>query len=119
MALFMENRPEFVICWLGMTKAGIEVALINTSIKQKGLVHCVKISDCKMMLFGTELQASLNEVKEELESSGIMPYSEGNDPIDFAQSANDELKTVIRSLCSHELRYYLLFSNQYPKFQVS
>src|SRR3989442_2593159 len=30
-ALFMDSRPEFVGCWLGLAKAGIIAALINTN----------------------------------------------------------------------------------------
>jgi len=58
----MENRPEFVISWLGMTKIGVKVAMINTSIKEKGLVHCIKISGCKMVLFGAELAEAIEHV---------------------------------------------------------
>src|SRR5436190_802589 len=65
-ALFMENRPEFVISWLGMTKIGVKVAMINTSIKEKGLVHCIKISGCKMLLFGAELGDIVKDVHETL-----------------------------------------------------
>lgn len=31
-ALFMENRPEFIGTWLGATKAGIRIAMINTYV---------------------------------------------------------------------------------------
>jgi acyl-CoA synthetase (AMP-forming)/AMP-acid ligase II len=65
-ALFMENRPEFVASWLGMTKIGVKVAMINTSIKQKGLVHCVKISKCKVVLFGSELVQPIEEIRQTL-----------------------------------------------------
>jgi len=58
-ALFMENRPEFIITWLGFAKIGVQVAMINTSIRKRGLLHCVKISKCKMLFFGVELSESV------------------------------------------------------------
>ena len=36
-ALFMENRPEYVGIWLGCTKVGILPALINSNLQVKKL----------------------------------------------------------------------------------
>ena len=54
-ALFMENRPEFVAAWLGMSKAGVVPALVNSSLRQDSLVHSVTVVDCKAVVFGYEL----------------------------------------------------------------
>jgi long-subunit acyl-CoA synthetase (AMP-forming) len=40
-ALFMENRPEFMITLIGLAKVGIVVAMINTANKQKPLIHSI------------------------------------------------------------------------------
>jgi len=32
-ALFMENRPEYVVWWMGFTKIGVRIALINTNLR--------------------------------------------------------------------------------------
>jgi len=89
-ALLMENRPEFVISWLGITKIGVKVALINTSIKQQSLLHCVKISECKMLLFGSELADSVRDIKDEIENLGIFLCSEGQ-RLDFALDSTEEI----------------------------
>jgi len=65
-ALFMENRPEFVVAWLGVTKIGAKCAMINTSIVQKGLAHCINISGAKALIFGLELESALAEITGEL-----------------------------------------------------
>ena len=39
-ALFMENRAEFVISLLALTKIGAPAALINNSLSGEALVHC-------------------------------------------------------------------------------
>ena len=41
-ALYMENRPEFICWWLAISRLGAKVALLNHSVKSKGLVHCIK-----------------------------------------------------------------------------
>jgi fatty-acyl-CoA synthase len=90
-ALLMENRPEFVIAWLGMTKIGVRVALINTAIKNAGLLHCVKISECKMLFFGTELAESVQAIEGELGAAGIQLYSAGPELTHFCTNAEGEL----------------------------
>ena len=32
-ALLMENRSEFIIWWLGLTKIGVKIAFINTNLR--------------------------------------------------------------------------------------
>lgn len=54
-ALFMENRSQYVGIWLGMAKIGVEAALINFNLRLEALVHCVTISNAKAVVFGSEL----------------------------------------------------------------
>lgn len=54
-ALFMENRSQYVGLWLGMAKIGVEAALINFNLRLEALVHCVTISNSKAVIFGSEL----------------------------------------------------------------
>ena len=53
-ALFYENRPEFVCYWLGMAKIGVCAALINFSLKKDSLAHCIKISEAKGVIYGQD-----------------------------------------------------------------
>ncbi len=53
-ALFMENRPEYVAIWYGMAKIGVVTGLINTNLTDKGLAHCVNIADAKLVITGAE-----------------------------------------------------------------
>ena len=43
-ALFMENRPDFLCSWLGLFKAGLCVALINTNQRGQPLAHSIEIA---------------------------------------------------------------------------
>jgi fatty-acyl-CoA synthase len=39
--LMMPNQPEYLAIWLGLTRVGIVVALINTQLRGPALAHCV------------------------------------------------------------------------------
>lgn len=57
-ALFMDNRPEYVAIWLGLAKAGIVAALVNTNQRQSTLIHSLSVVNCKALIFGSELMKS-------------------------------------------------------------
>jgi fatty-acyl-CoA synthase len=41
-ALLMDNAPEYVAIWLGLTRVGCRVALINTQLRAEGLAHSLE-----------------------------------------------------------------------------
>jgi fatty-acyl-CoA synthase len=41
--LVMPNRPEYLAIWLGITKVGAVVSLINTNLRDSALAHCLDI----------------------------------------------------------------------------
>lgn len=53
-ALLLDNRPEYVAIWLGLAKAGLVTALINHNLRDKPLLHCIQIADCKAVVFGAD-----------------------------------------------------------------
>ena len=53
-ALFMENRPEYVGLWLGCSKIGLVPALINSNLAGQSLLHSVNAANAKAMIFGGE-----------------------------------------------------------------
>lgn len=67
-ALFMENRPEFVASWLGISKLGIVIPLVNTNQRQKSLIHSITIVNCKAIVFSESLKEAVEEVFSELPS---------------------------------------------------
>lgn len=65
-ALFMESRPEFIAIWLGLAKAGIVAALINTNQRMNTLIHSVTVVNCRALIFGNELSEHVDDVYEQL-----------------------------------------------------
>ena len=53
-ALFMENRPEYVGLWLGCAKIGLVPALINSNLAGQGLLHSVSAASARALIFGSE-----------------------------------------------------------------
>jgi Acyl-CoA synthetases (AMP-forming)/AMP-acid ligases II len=54
-ALMLENRPEFVCLWLGLSKLGVITALINHNLRQNSLLHCINIAGVSAFIYGAEL----------------------------------------------------------------
>jgi fatty-acyl-CoA synthase len=53
--LLMPNRPEYMAIWLGVTRAGGAVALVNTNLVGPSLAHCIDIVDPKHIIVAAEL----------------------------------------------------------------
>ncbi|MEM7766011.1 MAG: long-chain-acyl-CoA synthetase [Pseudomonadota bacterium] len=58
-ALYMENRPEYVAIWFGLSKVGVVTALINHNLTDESLAHCVNIADAKAVICGEEQDEGL------------------------------------------------------------
>jgi fatty-acyl-CoA synthase len=54
-ALFMENRPDYIAFWAGMAKIAVKTALINYNLTGAGLSHCVKVAACRAIVMNEEL----------------------------------------------------------------
>ena len=53
--LFMPNRPDYVAAWLGITKVGGVVALINTKLIGPSLSHCINVAAADHVILAAEL----------------------------------------------------------------
>jgi fatty-acyl-CoA synthase len=53
--LMMPNRPEYLAIWLGVTRVGGIVALINTSLAGAALAHCINIVNPRHIIAAAEL----------------------------------------------------------------
>ena len=54
-ALLMENRPEFLMAWIGIAQVGGTSALINTNLTGNPLNHSLRISGASKLILGKEL----------------------------------------------------------------
>ena len=65
-SLFMQNRIEFVVQVLAISKLGVIASLINTNLTRQQLVHSITLTESKKCIFGEELAEPLNEIREQL-----------------------------------------------------
>jgi fatty-acyl-CoA synthase len=89
-ALFMENRPEFLVCWLGLAKAGACTALINTNLTGVPLVHALTVSGANRLILGGELSAAWEGVRAELREKFAV-FASGS-PVAGATNLDAELR---------------------------
>ena len=54
-ALMMHNRPEYLAMWMGITRVGGVVALVNTNLRGQGLAHSLGIVGARQLIVGGDL----------------------------------------------------------------
>ena len=52
----MRNCPDFLAIWLGFTRVGVRVALLNTHLRDRSLAHCI---DCRRAAPARSLDSEL------------------------------------------------------------
>ncbi len=57
-SILMENRPEFIMAWLGLLKGGMVAALINTHLTGQPLAHSIGLAGAKHLILGSDLADS-------------------------------------------------------------
>jgi len=62
-AIFVQNRLEYVALWYGFTKIGTIPALINYQLAGPALAHCVNISDARHLILDSQLAESWESAK--------------------------------------------------------
>lgn len=79
-ALVMENCPEYVLLWLGLSKIGVVSALINSNLKSLPLAHSMKIVNAKAVIFtpvlANNIVVSTKEICEQVGSPSYYCFGE-------------------------------------------
>jgi len=65
-ALLMPNRPEYLAIWLGVTRVGGIVALINTDLSGEALAHCINAASPAHLIVDAELLGQVDGVRDDL-----------------------------------------------------
>ena len=74
LALFMENRLEYVGLWLGCTKIGVVPALINFNLRGKSLMHSIAAVSASAVIFGSELASGERRFGSQSAVLVILPF---------------------------------------------
>src|SRR3984885_1031248 len=66
--LLMPNRPDYLAIWLGLSRIGAVVALINTNLTGAALAHCITVAGSRHIIVDARLDIAL----EGLETSAVV-----------------------------------------------
>lgn len=100
-ALFMESKPEFIGIWLGLAKAGLVTALINTNQRKESLIHSILSVSSKALIYGPELEDAVLEAYPSLREKRDLKY------FCFPKSQKiglpvDDLEPLIEKSCTED-----------------
>ncbi|OQR66489.1 long-chain fatty acid transport protein 4-like [Tropilaelaps mercedesae] len=92
--LVMENRPEYIFLWLGLSKIGVVTALINTNLRSKALAHSVSIVRSKAVLcsamMAPHVVASRNELHDACPNLVYLMFEECPEAKDLGATVIDD-----------------------------
>ena len=80
--LMMANCAEYMAVWLGLSRIGASVALINSQLAGDALVHSINIVMPKAVIVGGELAPRLTAVRGRL-GAAVLCWVYGRDPQDL------------------------------------
>jgi fatty-acyl-CoA synthase len=66
--LLMPSRPEYLAAWLGITRVGAVVALINTHLVGESLAHCIDVAQPRHVIVAAGLADAFQCASPYLES---------------------------------------------------
>ncbi len=67
--LLMPNRPEFLAIWIGITRVGGVVALLNTNLVGKALAHCINVVEPRHIIVDADMLPPLQSAQAYLTSN--------------------------------------------------
>jgi fatty-acyl-CoA synthase len=82
-ALMMPNCAEYMAIWLGLTRIGAVVALININLAGDSLVHSLNIVSPRAVIAGSDVASRLIDVRPRL-SRGVSCWVHGHSTLDLA-----------------------------------
>jgi fatty-acyl-CoA synthase len=65
-ALLMSNCAEYLAIWLGLTRIGVVVALVNSQLAGDVLTHSIKIAEPKYLIVGADLASRVAAIRPRL-----------------------------------------------------
>lgn len=95
-AILMENCPEYIGIWLGLSKAGFVGALINTNLRHDMLLHSINAANCKAIIFGSDFKDVIRDIKDKMPGLEFFQWSELADTpiLEGAIDLNSEISSI-------------------------
>ncbi len=68
-ALLAPNHPDYFAAWVGISRSGAAVALLNTNLEDRALAHCLHVADARAVLVAPSLQDTYASAAAHLETA--------------------------------------------------
>ena len=75
-ALLMPNRPDYLAVWLGLSRVGVTVALVNANLTGASLAHSIGLVQPKAAIVAAELLPGLESLAADL-PRGMQVWAHG------------------------------------------
>jgi fatty-acyl-CoA synthase len=86
--LLMPNRPEYLAVWLGLTRVGAVVALLNTNLAGEPLAHSIRIVRPRQVVVDASLAEAVDEIRTSL-PAGVELWVHGGARAGFDDLADE------------------------------
>lgn len=70
-ALFLDNHPDVIAIWFGLSKVGVTTALINNNLRGDGLLHCLKTAQPRAIISSEELSGAVEAIESGLQATPL------------------------------------------------
>jgi fatty-acyl-CoA synthase len=113
--LLMPNRPEFLALWVGVTRVGGVVALLNTNLTGTALAYCINVVAPKHVIVAAELFGSLEAIRPLIPGAAKI-WLHGDANANFARidreidGLSDDPPAVNRSITIEDRALYIYTS---------
>jgi len=101
--LLMPNRPDYMAAWLGISRIGGVVALLNTNLTGQALAHCIDIVAPRHIIVASELAEAFASAQPHLTSRPAR-WAHGAAAVYFARIDRDLLRHADGPLDATERR---------------
>ncbi len=100
--LLMPNRPEYLAIWLGLARAGLITALINTNVAGASLAHCVNIAGAKALIVDGAMIAQLASARSQL-NQPLAILAHGAPPPEVPGPADPRIDALVETFADSPL----------------
>jgi fatty-acyl-CoA synthase len=101
--LMMPNRPEYMAIWLGLTRAGGVVALVNTNLAGAALAHSINVVEPEHVIVAAELAGTFASARPHLAVNATV-WQHGADGADLPRIDEEVERHAGTTLAAGERR---------------
>ena len=117
-ALLSPNQPDYFAAWAGISRTGATVALINTSLVDRALAHCLAVSEAQAVLLAPGMSKAYEAAARHLPSlPSVWRFDEeaGLDLSDYAATSTTARDDVRATLADRALLIFTSGTTGLPK----